>query len=84
MTTEARIGAPDVSPAHLEVRGLAVRYGAILAVHDVSLEVRPREIVTLVGANGAGKSSTLNAVAGLVSAAGGEVRLSGDRVDGLR
>ena len=58
-------GAP-AAPSHLEIRGLAIRYGAICAVHDVSLEVREHEIVTLVGSNGAGKSSTLNAVAGLV------------------
>jgi branched-chain amino acid transport system ATP-binding protein len=77
-------GRLEASPVHLEVQALAVRYGAIRAVHDVTLEVRPREIVTLVGSNGAGKSSTLNAVAGLVSAAAGEIRLSGARVDGLR
>jgi branched-chain amino acid transport system ATP-binding protein len=73
-----------LAPAHLEVRKLAVRYGGIRAVHDVSLEVRPEEIVTLVGSNGAGKSSTLNAVAGLVRTAAGEIRLAGARVDGLR
>ncbi len=70
------------APAHLEVRGLAIRYGAIRAVHDVSLEVRPEEIVTLVGPNGAGKSSTLNAVAGLVRPDAGAIRLAGARVDG--
>lgn len=71
-------------PPHLELRALAIQYGAIRAVHDVSLEVRPEEIVTLVGSNGAGKSSTLNAVAGLVRATAGEIRLEGTRVDGLR
>jgi branched-chain amino acid transport system ATP-binding protein len=76
-------GGPAVPP-HLELRALAVQYGAIRAVHDVSLEVRPEEIVTLVGSNGAGKSSTLNAVAGLVRPAAGEIRLEGTRVDGLR
>ena len=50
----------------LEIRDLEITYGAIRAVRGVSLEVREREIVTLVGNNGAGKSSTLNAVAGLV------------------
>jgi branched-chain amino acid transport system ATP-binding protein len=74
----------DAPAAHLQVQGLAVRYNAIRAVHDVTLEVRPREIVTLVGSNGAGKSSTLNAVAGLVGAAAGEIRLSGARIDGMR
>jgi branched-chain amino acid transport system ATP-binding protein len=68
----------------LDIHALAIRYGAIRAVHDVSLEVRPEEIVTLVGSNGAGKSSTLNAVAGLVRPAAGEIRLAGARVDGLR
>jgi branched-chain amino acid transport system ATP-binding protein len=71
-------------PPHLEVRALAIRYGAIRAVHDVSLEVRPEEIVTLVGSNGAGKSSTLNAVAGLVRPAAGQIHLAGGRVDGQR
>jgi branched-chain amino acid transport system ATP-binding protein len=72
------------TPPHLELRALAIHYGAIRAVHDVSLEVRAEEIVTLVGSNGAGKSSTLNAVAGLIRPAGGEIRLLGARVDGLR
>jgi branched-chain amino acid transport system ATP-binding protein len=72
------------APLPLEVRELAIRYGAIRAVHAVSLEVRPAEIVTLVGPNGAGKSSTLNAIAGLVRPAAGEIRLEGARADGLR
>jgi branched-chain amino acid transport system ATP-binding protein len=72
------------APPYLEIRTLAIRYGAIRAVHDVSLDVRPEEIVTLVGSNGAGKSSTLNAVAGLLRPAAGEIRLAGVRVEGLR
>jgi branched-chain amino acid transport system ATP-binding protein len=76
-------GGPLPGPG-LDVRALAIHYGAIRAVHDVSLEVRPEEIVTLVGSNGAGKSSTLNAVAGLVRPAAGEIRLAGARVDGFR
>jgi branched-chain amino acid transport system ATP-binding protein len=74
--------AGAAAPPHLEIRALAIRYGAIRAVHDVSLEVRANEIVTLVGSNGAGKSSTLNAVAGLVRPDAGEIRLAGARVDG--
>ena len=50
----------------LEIADLEISYGPIRAVRGVSLVVRAREIVTLVGNNGAGKSSTLNAVAGLV------------------
>jgi branched-chain amino acid transport system ATP-binding protein len=72
------------SPPQLEIRDLVIRYGAIRAVHGIDLAVRPREIVTLVGSNGAGKSSTLNAVAGLVSPAAGEIRLEGESVRGLR
>ena len=50
----------------LEVRNLRVTYGAVQAVRDVSLEVRQGEIVTLIGANGAGKSTILNTLSGLV------------------
>jgi len=50
----------------LEVRGLGVAYGGIRAVRDVSFEVRRGEIVTLIGGNGAGKSSILRAISGLV------------------
>ena len=67
----------------LAIRDLAVVYGAIRAVQGVSLTVEAREIVTLVGANGAGKSSILNAVAGLVRPAAGEVRLDQEPITGL-
>jgi branched-chain amino acid transport system ATP-binding protein len=67
----------------LEIRDLEVSYGAIRAVRGVSLEIRPREIVTLVGNNGAGKSSTLNAVAGLVRPAAGAIQLDAAPVAGL-
>ncbi|HXF74378.1 MAG TPA: ABC transporter ATP-binding protein [Actinomycetota bacterium] len=58
----------------LVVRGLTVRYGPILAVRDVSFEVRAGEVVALLGANGAGKSTTLGAVMGLVRPVGGAIR----------
>ncbi len=54
----------------LEVSGLQVRYGEVAAVKGVSLSVPQGSIVVLLGANGAGKSSTLNAIAGLVASAG--------------
>jgi branched-chain amino acid transport system ATP-binding protein len=54
----------------LVVQGLAVRYGPIQAVRDLSLEVRPGEIVALIGANGAGKTSAVKAIAGLLPHAG--------------
>jgi branched-chain amino acid transport system ATP-binding protein len=54
---------------------LSVRYGAVQAVRELSLEVHPGEIVGLIGPNGAGKSSTLHAVMGAAPVAGGDVRL---------
>jgi branched-chain amino acid transport system ATP-binding protein len=62
----------------LEVDGLHVQYGAIDALRGVSLDVRDGEIVTLIGANGAGKSTTLNAISGLLRPRDGRVRLDGE------
>ena len=66
-----------------EVDDLVVRYGPIVAVREVSLRVEQGEIVVLLGANGAGKSSFLNAVAGLVPVASGRVRFGGDELQQL-
>jgi branched-chain amino acid transport system ATP-binding protein len=57
----------------LEVRELRVSYGAIEALKGISLVLHPGEIVTLIGANGAGKSTTLRAIMGLVAASSGQV-----------
>jgi branched-chain amino acid transport system ATP-binding protein len=59
----------------LTVDALEVRYGGVQAVRGLSFEVAPGEIVGLIGANGAGKSSTLHAIMGLAPVAGGDVRL---------
>jgi branched-chain amino acid transport system ATP-binding protein len=67
----------------LAVEELVVRYGPITAVRGVSLRVQQGEIVALLGANGAGKSSLLNAVAGLVPTSGGRVLFKGDPVTRL-
>ena len=61
----------------LEVAGLEVRYGGIQAVKGIDLVVERGELVCLIGANGAGKSSTLRAVSGLIPAAAGAVRYEG-------
>jgi branched-chain amino acid transport system ATP-binding protein len=66
----------------LEVRNLAVRYGGIQALHDLSLSVPEGSIVTLVGANGAGKSTTLRTISGLVPSASGSIRFSGQQITG--
>ena len=67
----------------LEVRGLEVSYGKILAVQGLSLDVSEGEIVSLIGANGAGKSSTLKAICGIEKASAGEVRFMGETITGL-
>mgnify|MGYP000688445700 CR=1 FL=1 len=61
----------------LSVASLAVSYGAIRALHDVSLHVEAGEIVTLIGCNGAGKSTTLRTISGLVRPATGTVEFEG-------
>ena len=69
--------------ALLEVEGLCVNYGAVSAVRDVSLSVDAGEIVTLIGANGAGKTTILRAVSKLVAPRAGAVRFDGRDVTGL-
>jgi branched-chain amino acid transport system ATP-binding protein len=68
--------------ATLELERLEVRYGAVPAVRDLTLEVESGEIVGLIGPNGAGKSTTLHAIMGLLPAHGGDVRLGGRSVRG--
>lgn len=66
----------------LEVDALDVRYGAVWAVRGTSIRVAKGELVTILGANGAGKSSTLMAIAGAVRPSGGRVRIGGNDVTG--
>jgi branched-chain amino acid transport system ATP-binding protein len=61
----------------LEIHGLHVRYGQVEALHGIDLEVRQGEIVTILGANGAGKSTTLQTISGLLRPAAGEITLEG-------
>ena len=75
--TESKPAAPL-----LKVQDLHVYYGAIHAIKGISLEVHEGEIVTLIGANGAGKSTTLNTIAGLLRPRQGSIVLSGVPVDG--
>jgi len=67
----------------LEIKQLAVSYGAIKALHGISLSVKAGSIVTLIGSNGAGKSTTLRAVSGLVKPTGGEILFEGKDISGL-
>lgn len=67
----------------LSVRNLEVRYGDLVGVADVSLEVAEGSVVALLGSNGAGKTTTLNAIAGLVRASGGSVAWGGEAITNL-
>jgi len=93
--SETTVGAPSASaspagvspttrPALLEVRGLRVLYGAVAAVDGLSLSVPAGQAVAVLGANGAGKSSTLRAVAGLQRSVAGEVFMDGEKLEQRR
>ena len=67
----------------LELSGLTAAYGAVAALSGLDLAVAEGEIVTLLGANGAGKSTTLRCISGLLSPTGGEIRFAGQVISGL-
>ncbi|MCG3172097.1 MAG: High-affinity branched-chain amino acid transport ATP-binding protein LivF [Myxococcota bacterium] len=67
----------------LQVSGLQVHYGAIHALKGIDLEVEAGQIVTLIGANGAGKSTTLRAISGMIPCSGGSVVFEGRNLKGL-
>ena len=67
----------------LRLTDLQLNYGPIQALKGITLEVAAGEIVTLIGANGAGKSSTLKAVSGIHATTGGSIKFRGERIDNL-
>jgi branched-chain amino acid transport system ATP-binding protein len=67
----------------LEISNLHVHYGAVHALHGVSLSVEAGQIVTLIGANGAGKSTTLRAISGLLRPSSGFIKFDGQQIAGL-
>jgi branched-chain amino acid transport system ATP-binding protein len=67
----------------LELRDVVTRYGAVEALHGISLDVAEGEIVSLLGANGAGKSTTLKTISRILAPISGEVRFDGASLDGL-
>ncbi|HTV40949.1 MAG TPA: ABC transporter ATP-binding protein [Candidatus Sulfotelmatobacter sp.] len=67
----------------LEIKNLVVQYGAIAALHGISLSVPDGQIVTLIGANGAGKTTTLKTISGLVKPASGQILYGSDDIAGL-
>lgn len=68
----------------LKVSGLRKEFGGLVAVNDISFQVRAGEIVGLIGPNGAGKSTTFNLITGVLSATAGSVEFMGQRIDRLR
>lgn len=75
--------ASDSSEVILELDGVEAGYGRITALNGISLQVRRGQMVTLLGANGAGKSTTLRTISGLVRARAGAVRFEGEDISGL-
>jgi branched-chain amino acid transport system ATP-binding protein len=68
----------------LSIKGIVAGYGSVEVLHQVSLDVNDGEIVTLIGGNGAGKSTTLMCTSGIVPLRGGEIHFDGKRIDGTR
>ena len=67
----------------LEVKDLVVDYGIIRAIKGINLNVKPGNIVAILGANGAGKTTTIRTINGLVKAASGEIMFAGDKITNL-
>ena len=67
----------------LKIDNLEVAYGNIKAIKGISLEVNQGEIVTLIGSNGAGKSTTLRAISGILKPKSGSITFNGERIDGV-
>ncbi len=71
------------TPVMLKVSDITVGYGAITAVKGLSFEVREGEIVSLIGSNGAGKSTTLRTISGLMHPKSGGIEFRGEKIDGM-
>jgi branched-chain amino acid transport system ATP-binding protein len=72
-----------MSAAALSVSAARKAFGGLVAVNDVSFEVKPGELLGLIGPNGSGKTTMLNLISGALKPSGGEVRLDGQRISGL-
>jgi branched-chain amino acid transport system ATP-binding protein len=84
MSAPATLGARESRKQLLEVKDLHVSYGAITALRGVSLAVGQGEVVALIGANGAGKTSTLRAISGMLKPRSGQIRLADQEIQGLK
>jgi branched-chain amino acid transport system ATP-binding protein len=83
VTSNGASVATSNGPPVIELRDVDVFYGRVAALRKVSLEVHPGEIVALIGSNGAGKTSTLRTISGLISPRSGDVLLFGKSIRGV-
>ncbi|MFI8744441.1 high-affinity branched-chain amino acid ABC transporter ATP-binding protein LivG [Pseudomonas sp. NPDC077186] len=72
-----------MSRAILEVSGLTMRFGGLLAVNEVGLSVKEKQVVSMIGPNGAGKTTVFNCLTGFYQPTGGSIRLDGEQIEGL-
>jgi ABC-type branched-subunit amino acid transport system ATPase component len=82
-STQTRTRVPSEAPPLLELREVSARYGKAVALDGVSLRVQPSEVVAVLGANGAGKTTMTRVITGLLPATSGEVRMGGALVNDL-
>lgn len=81
--TETRLRTRSAEPPLLELEGVSARYGKAVALDDVTLRVQRGEVVSVLGANGAGKTTMTRVITGLLPAMSGSVRMSGELVNSL-
>ena len=67
----------------LEVHNLGMRFGGLIAVDGIELNLRPKEIFAIIGPNGAGKTTVFNCISGFYTPSSGNINLEGQRIDGL-
>ena len=84
MSAPATLGSRESREQLLDVKELHVSYGAITALRGVSLNVGLGEVVALIGANGAGKTSTLRAISGMLKPRSGHIRLAAQEIQGMK
>jgi branched-chain amino acid transport system ATP-binding protein len=77
-------GRTVMAAALLAVKGLAVHFGGLSAIEDLSLEVREGEVLSMIGPNGAGKTTAFNAMTGYLAPSGGDIIFGGARLNGLK